>query len=75
MGDVVDEKCKGHPDGPIGCLREVLNDYTEALPNTPRFDLIGNHELYLFTREEFKQELLATSQTEKLVDRPDGNQT
>jgi manganese-dependent ADP-ribose/CDP-alcohol diphosphatase len=67
LGDLLDGRCaKIQTCDKMNCLKSVL-DVLEKIPsNVPRFDLIGNHELYLFAREQLNDSAKSPLQSARL---------
>merc|ERR1719498_2244828 len=54
----------------MDCLKSVLDEFEKIPKSVPRFDLIGNHELYLFPRNKIsssKQSPLNTSRLDPIL--------
>jgi manganese-dependent ADP-ribose/CDP-alcohol diphosphatase len=52
LGDLLDGRCQETNKDRDICLQQILEQFNRMPSNVPRFDVIGNHELYNFTREE-----------------------
>lgn len=51
LGDIIDGRCKERDGGnEKACLARVLSEFQRI--DVPRLDIIGNHELYNFTRQQ-----------------------
>lgn len=50
LGDLLDGRCRERDGNAEVCLRRVLDALDRMGPDVPRCDVIGNHELYVFSR-------------------------
>ena len=51
LGDIIDGRCKERDGGNEDvCLARILSEFQRI--NVPRLDIIGNHELYNFSRQQ-----------------------
>jgi len=55
LGDAIDGRCRTHEGNTEVCLRRVLDVLERSRAPNARIDMIGNHELYNFPREELRR--------------------
>ena len=71
LGDLLDGRCQETNGDRDACLGRIMNQFTR-LTNVRRIDVIGNHELYNFSRAELNDPAgpLRTACIDELTQRP-----
>ena len=55
LGDLLDGRCQEQNHDRDECLDRLLAQFNRMPTTVPRFDIIGNHELYNFTMQELSR--------------------